>query len=153
MFEVNENNRRLLKQIFEDQIPFNQFLGLSLDVLATDHASVSFSLRPELLGNTPRGMLHGGVIAAVLDATGGVMAYLVGLNRSTGQDPEIRLKGLERISTVDMRVDYLRPGVGERFTATAAVLRAGQRVAVIRSELHNQEAVLIAAATCSYMLK
>ncbi len=153
MFVVDEHNRLLLKQIFEDQIPFNQFLGLSLDTLTADQAGVSFALRQDLLGNAPRGMLHGGVIAAVLDTTSGVMAYLAGLNRSSGQAHEIRLKSLERISTIDMRVDYLRPGVGERFKASASILRAGQRVAVTRAELHNQDDILIAAATCSYRLK
>jgi len=153
MFVVDEHSRQLLKQIFEEQIPFNHFLGLSLDTVATDHASVSFSLRQEMLGNAPRNMLHGGVIASVLDTTSGVMAYLASLNRTSGEDHEIRVKSLERISTIDMRVDYLRPGVGEHFVATAAVLRVGQRVAVTRSELHNQDQLLIAAATCSYRLK
>ncbi len=153
MYKVDEHSRQLLKQIVEQRIPFNKVLGLSLERLASDRATLSFSLREDLLGNTRRSMLHGGVIAAVLDTAGGVMAFLASLDRSTGQDHAIRLKSLERISTIDMRVDYLRPGIGERFSATSFILRAGQTVAVIRSELHNQESVLIAVATCSYMLK
>ena len=55
--------------------------------------------------------------------------------------------------TIDLRVDYLRPGRGERFTATSSpVLRAGNKVAVARVELHNEEQLYIASATATYMV-
>ena len=54
--------------------------------------------------------------------------------------------------TIDLRVDYLRPGRGERFTATSTLLRAGNKVAVARVELHNEAQVYIASATATYMV-
>lgn len=50
-----------------------------------------------------------------------------------------------------IRVDYLRPQ-GERFTATSSLLRAGNKVAVARVELHNEEQLYIASATATYMV-
>ena len=56
------------------------------------------------------------------------------------------------MGTIDLRVDYLRPGRGERFTATSSLLRAGNKVAVARVELHNEAQVYIASATATYMV-
>ena len=53
--------------------------------------------------------------------------------------------------TIDLRVDYLRPGAGDRFVASGTTLRTGRRVAVTRMELHNQESTLIAVGTGSYV--
>lgn len=43
-------------------------------------------------------------------------------------------------------------GQGERFTATSSLLRAGNKVAVARVELHNEEQLYIASATATYMV-
>jgi uncharacterized protein (TIGR00369 family) len=55
------------------------------------------------------------------------------------------------MGTIDMRVDYLRPGRGERFIATSRLLRAGNKVSVARVELHNDQGVYIATATATYL--
>ncbi|WP_348250141.1 thioesterase family protein, partial [Salmonella enterica] len=46
---------------------------------------------------------------------------------------------LSRMGTIDLRADYLRPGRGNRFTATSSLLRPGNTVAVARVELHNED--------------
>ncbi|MCP4614563.1 MAG: thioesterase family protein, partial [Planctomycetes bacterium] len=50
----------------------------------------------------------------------------------------------------DMRVDYLRPPKGNEFIGTASILRRGNKVAVTRMELHNDEDKLIAVGTGTY---
>jgi uncharacterized protein (TIGR00369 family) len=57
-----------------------------------------------------------------------------------------------RLGTIDLRVDYLRPGYGTEFVASATVMRAGRTVAVTRMELHNEKDVLIAVGTGSYVV-
>ena len=69
----------------------------------------------------------------------------------TISEDELRQR-LSRMGTIDLRVDYLRPGRGERFTATSSLLRAGNKVAVARVELHNEEQLYIASATATYMV-
>ncbi|MEM9596826.1 MAG: thioesterase family protein, partial [Acidobacteriota bacterium] len=51
---------------FEQDIPFNRVLGLKVDSLALERSVLSFETRPEHIGNFARGILHGGVISAVL---------------------------------------------------------------------------------------
>jgi uncharacterized protein (TIGR00369 family) len=57
-----------------------------------------------------------------------------------------------KIGTIDLRVDYLRPGLGKHFIATGYVLRTGSKVAVTRMELHNDSAQLIAVGTGAYVV-
>ena len=62
-----------------------------------------------------------------------------------------RMARLARLGTIDLRIDYLRPGRGMSFIASAVPLREGNKVAVVRSELHNQDGVLIAVGTGTYL--
>ena len=57
-----------------------------------------------------------------------------------------------RLGTIDLRVDYLRPGRGNEFVATAHIIRAGSKVTVARMELHNEEGTHIAFGTGTYLV-
>ena len=59
---------------------------------------------------------------------------------------------LGKMSTIDMRTDYLRPGRGQEFSATAQVIRSGNKVCVCRMELHNEAGVHIALGTGTYLV-
>lgn len=65
---------------------------------------------------------------------------------------EMRLERFGRVSTIDLRVDFLRPGVGNWFVTTAYTLRTGNRVAVTRIELHKDQGDLIVVGTSSYIV-
>jgi len=54
-----------LRQVFETGVPFNSLLGLKVESL--DPAKLRFDMRPDLIGNARRSILHGGVISAVTD--------------------------------------------------------------------------------------
>ena len=56
------------------------------------------------------------------------------------------------MGTIDLRVDYLRPGLGQSFSAKGFVLRTGRKVAVTRMELHNDKDLLIAVGTGAYSI-
>lgn len=144
---------RAVKHIFEEQIPFNKALGLKLDDADPENPLLRFSMEPSLVGNFSRGMLHGGVIAAVLDVAGGMMSLISVLKRhlGAGESVDVQLARFARISTIDLRVDYLRPGLGTSFYARSETLRAGSRVAVVRSDLFSEGGgELIASATAAY---
>jgi uncharacterized protein (TIGR00369 family) len=59
---------------------------------------------------------------------------------------------LPNIGTIDLRIDYLRPGRGQYFVATGRVVRLGGRVAVVHSELVNDSGEQIAAGSAAYMV-
>ena len=142
----------MVHDVFANRIPFNKVLGLDVVSLHDDRPVLRFAMREELVGNFLRGILHGGVTSAVLDVTGGVVAFL-GLQRKLAHEPlEARLARFERVGTIDLRIDYLRPGKGKWFEATGYSLRSGNKVSVARMELHNDEGELIAVGTGAYMV-
>jgi len=142
----------ILKDIYERQMPFDRLLGIRVETLTETEVAVRIDMRQELIGNFVRNILHGGVISSVLDLTGGLIASVELIKHLDGSSLEDIGKRLTRIGTIDLRVDYLRAGQGEYFTATGNVLRRGNKVAVVRTELTNNEELLIAAGTGTYLV-
>jgi uncharacterized protein (TIGR00369 family) len=130
----------MLRRLFEEQIPFNKLLGIRVISADNGKAMIGFDFRPELVGNFKMNILHGGVIASVLDLAGGAAVI-------AAYPPGSPLHGM---GTVDLRTDYLRPGSGKHFIATGEVLRHGRILSSTRMELRNDENVLIAAGTAVY---
>lgn len=139
-------------QLFSQYMPFNQLLGLQIQQLGKDKAVIRLPWNDKLMGNPIHKILHGGVTAAILDTVGGLMAVLYAVKDIEGLSIEDFQRKLPNVSTIDMRVDYLRPGKGTEFIATAEVIRKGKKVAVCRMELHNEEGVHIAFGTGTYMV-
>jgi len=140
----------IIHDLIIEKIPFNKVLGLTVESLNLDQVSVRLPMRPELVGNFIRGSLHGGVISSTLDFMGGLVAFLSVLKTMQGQSVQVMAARFAKIGTIDMRIDYLRPGLGDYFIATGYVLRTGNKVAVTRMELHNNERQLIAVGTGAY---
>jgi len=143
---------RALTKLFEEQITFNQVLGLKVVRFGPSGPVLRFDMRPELVGSYMHGRLHGGVISAVLDTTGG-MVLVWAIAQKHAHEPTAQvMHRFVRFGTIDLRVDYLRQGVGKHFEASAEVLRLGSRVGTAQMRLVNDEGVLIATATGAYMV-
>ncbi|MBQ4832821.1 thioesterase family protein [Pseudoalteromonas sp. MMG010] len=138
--------------LFVKGMPFNQFLAISVDFINANQASISLPWQDVFIGNPAQKILHGGVISAVLDNVGGMLAAASVIDKLTDLDLASVEKKLATLGTIDLRTDYLRPGKGERFTATANLLRSGNKVCVCTMHLHNEEGVHIAFATGTYMV-
>lgn len=138
--------------LFRDRLPFNRLLGLQISQFDGQGVEVRLPWDDKLMGNPIQKILHGGVTASVLDTVGGLMAILHVVRDIRVVSLEDFHRKLSRIGTIDMRVDYLRPGKGREFIATASVIRKGSRVAVCRMELHNEDGEHIAFGTGTYMV-
>jgi uncharacterized protein (TIGR00369 family) len=135
----------VLRQVMEVHIAFNKHLGVKVESFDPDAPKLRFEMRPELVGNPLRQILHGGVISAVLDVAGGFAIML-----QLANDAEITAAKFPKMGTIDLRVDYLRPGRGKYFVATAKIVRKGSRIAVTHMELHNDTGELIATGGAAY---
>jgi uncharacterized protein (TIGR00369 family) len=109
----------ILKQVVEELIPFNKFLGIRVAQMERGNVTLEIPYRAELVGDQLRPALHGGVLSALADTAGGFAVW------SAVEDP------MARVSTIDLRVDYLRPARLELLAATATVARVGGRVGVV----------------------
>ena len=142
----------VVEHIVAERIPFNRILGIQVISLHSDQVAMKFDMRPELIGNYLRGTLHGGVISATLDLAGGIAAFISNINKVKSDSLEAKVERFARLGTIDLRIDYLRPGLGQSFVATAYILRSGNKVAVTRMELHNDLKELIAVGTAAYVI-
>ena len=142
----------LAREMFEEKIAFNRLLGLRILNVGNDEASIRLEMRDDFVGNYSRRILHGGVISATLDATAGLAAFFSMLDGLEHETSEQTMAKFARVGTIDMRVDYLLPGRGKYFIASARILRKGSRVAVIHTEMHDQNRDMIASGTCTYMV-
>ena len=123
-----------LKNIYEEMMPFNKYLGLKIDSISKEGVVVRIDMRDELVGNFEKKILHGGVISTILDFTGGVIAQIHVIKEMQDASLDKIVKRLTSMGTIDMRVDYMRPGKGSHFLATGHILRLGHKVAVARTE-------------------
>ncbi len=138
--DEDERKFELMRELVERHIPFNQVLGFRLLEAKEGHAALQFDFKPELVGNYQTRVLHGGVISSALDVVGAAAT----MSSFSFSEP---LRGM---GTVDMRIDYLRPGDGQSFVATGTVMRPGRILASTRMELVNDEGELLAIGTAIY---
>ena len=141
-----------LKNLFEEQIVFNQLLGLKIVSIQPDRVSGRITMRHELIGHFSHNRLHGGVISSGLDALGGLAVMAAMGTRHRNESPMQRLQRFAKLGTIDLRVDYLRPAISDYFELRAEVMRLGSRVASTRMELLGADGKLFATGAAAYIV-
>ncbi len=115
---------------------FARLIGMKLIDLQPSEATVQIEMRDDL--RQPHGILHGGVTATLVDTA---MAYAV----------ITCLSEIEKASTVDLTVHYLRPHSEGAFKCTAKVVRAGRKILTVSADVFNERGKLFATAISTYM--
>jgi uncharacterized protein (TIGR00369 family) len=115
--------------------------GLRLDRFAVGEAWSSLPYQPAFIGNADTGVIHGGVVTAMLDETCGMAVQLA-------------LDGTRSIATLDLRLDYLKaaePGVEIR--AHAVCHGTSRSIAFVRASAYQgAESDPVATATACFMV-
>ena len=141
-----------LKTIFEEKIVFNQVLGLKITSLLPDRVAGRIDMKHQLVGHYSHNRVHGGVISACLDAMGGLACMAAIGARHMDETPEQRLHRFGKLGTIDLRIDYLRPGISEYFELHAEVMRLGSRVASTRMEFRGADGKLLSTGAGAYIV-
>jgi len=141
-----------LKKIFEESIVFNTVLGLKIASITPQRVIGYIAMKPELVGHYSYNRIHGGVISAGLDAMGGLAVMAAIGARHMDEPPLQRLHRFSKLGTIDLRVDYLRPGISERFELRAEVMRLGSRVASTRMEFLGADGKLMSTGAGAYIV-
>lgn len=103
-----------------------------------------------LIGNPNFRILHGGVAGTVLDTIGGLVGMYAIFETDKGDTLDEKTKKVKRMATVDLRIDYLAPGRGKHFIATAEVIRMGRKGCTTMMLLVNDKGTKIAHGIASY---
>ncbi len=141
-----------LADLFQRRITFNQTLGLEVESACAPEPRIRLLMRPELVGHYLYGRLHGGVISATLDAMGGLALMVATGEKHADETTQQVMHRFAKMSTIDLRVDYLHPGIGTSFTATALVTRLGGRIGSTQMRLTSDQGTLVATAAAAYMV-
>lgn len=141
-----------LRYVFEQKIPFCKALALQVRIV-DGRVEVTFAKQDFMLGNTKRGVLHGGVTATVLDSIAGVAILLKMAEQDPKPDVVSQMREMGRLSTIDLRVDYLEPATAQAFVATATVTRLGNRIANVQMALHDDQGKCVATAAAAFSVR
>lgn len=102
-------------QKFVESAPWHQFLGVRVEALRRGYARLLLPYRSEWAGNTERGVLHGGVLASLADICAITTLWTMSNEQAMS-------------STVDLKIDYLRPAPLEDMVAEGEIRMRGKRL-------------------------
>jgi len=124
-------------QTLFDASPFIAFLGLR--VIGLDYDKSEFSARmpfkPELERRRGTRQFHGGPIASFIDVVGD---FAIGMLVGGG------------VPTINLRVDYVRPAIGDMLTGVGRVRRTGRTVTVVDIDVTDEQGRLVALGRGTY---
>ncbi|NJY62811.1 hotdog fold thioesterase [Salinimicrobium sp. CDJ15-81-2] len=127
---MTEQNFELFKHVIEQNIPIHKFLGLKLLVLEKGFVRVSVPFRDEVIGDFRRNRWHGGIIATIMDSAGGIAG---GTHFKTFED---------KLSTIDIRVDYLKGAEASSIIVEAKIVRFGNRILVTKMKAFQNDELI-----------
>src|SRR6267154_4725298 len=132
---------QLLHAVGARRSVYGYISGLRLDRAASGEAWSSLPYRPVFVGDTETGVLHGGVVTAMLDETCGMAVQLA-------------LDGSRAIATLDLRIDYQKPATpGLDIKAHSVCYRVTRSIAFVRSTAYQEsEDDPVATATACFMV-
>lgn len=128
---------------FAQDFPFFNLVGFEVLDCDPGFSKCQIRLRPELLN--PNGVLHGGVLATLIDA-GITQAMLM-----TDEYQVIRdTKGA--MSTVDLHIKYLRPISNGLAVCESRIVHLGKRIVHAEAKVQNEEGKDLALGNASMIL-
>lgn len=113
---------------------FGRFLNMSYEVVKPGKITYTLPVTKDFLATSKA--MHGGAIAAFMDAIVGVAAVSLS-----------SLKG-NVVSTVEFKINYLKPVFfGEILKGEGTVISEGNRIIICKGEIFNNKNELVAIAT------
>lgn len=119
--------------------PFRRLLGIEVLRSAEGEATIGIDPVPDDLLQS-RGIVHGGVYAALVDI-------------GAGEAVRSLLEPGETLSTIDLNVSYLRPGSTRALTAEGRVLRRGRNIAVGTVDVLAADGTLLATGRITMAIR
>ncbi|KAJ55223.1 thioesterase [Actibacterium mucosum KCTC 23349] len=104
---------------FMSNLPYNVALGIEIDDVRDGRAQMSMPYDDRFVGNPAQGVLHGGVVSALMDSSAGAAVL---------SHPDV----MSVVATLDLRIDYLRAATpGQRLIARAHCYHVSRSVAFV----------------------
>ncbi|MBV0890636.1 PaaI family thioesterase [Paracoccus sp. Z118] len=139
--QQDDDRARAAKQFFET-LPHLRALGGRLVGFGDSRAEIEMDWRAELVGDPRSGVIHGGVVSALMDTSGGA-AVMAHPDRPNGT------------ATISLRIDYMRAATpGSKLRARAECFHMTRSVAFVRAvALDDDDERPVATATGSFTVE
>ncbi len=118
------------------RFPLGDFLGFEYN-FTPEGCEIKFQPRPE--HQNPRGTVHGGILCDLADAAMG----LSWMQRVGDEKP---------FTTVELKINYLKPVWDSPLRAVAHILKGGRTIALLSCDILDQKDRLVAYATSTVMM-
>ena len=119
-------------ELIRTQMPLCATLGVTADMFGPDGVVLSLNWTPSLC--TSNDLLHGGVVMALADSTGGACAFL--------NLPD----GAGGTATIESKTNFLAPIRSGTVRAHSRPLHIGTRIIVLETEVRRDDGKLVAKA-------
>jgi uncharacterized protein (TIGR00369 family) len=116
--------------------PVADLIGFTLTAVDPGHAVVTFDAGSRHAN--PMGTLHGGVLCDIADAAMG-MAYTASLDEG------------ETFTTLELKINFLKPVRTGRLVATGRLVKGGRTVGLVECDVVDDEDRLVARASSTCM--
>lgn len=112
--------RRAFAQQFIDALPHARALGLRVDQIGQGEVTISMPWAAHLVGDPDSGVVHGGVVSALMDTCSGTAVFTHPTRPAS-------------TATLGLRIDYMRAArPHQRITARAVCYHVTRNVAFVR---------------------
>lgn len=127
-----------MARIFMTVIPHARALGMELVEATPGVVEIAMPWSAEFVGDPRTGVLHGGVISALMDTCCGAAVMTHPTRPAT-------------TATIDLRIDYLRSATpGQRVRTRAECFHMTRSIAFVRAVARDEGDTLVATATGSF---
>lgn len=123
-------------QALVDRCPFNAWLGIKVVSVAPGEIAIESAWREEMQGAPERRLVHGGILASLVDAAG---------------DYAVATRLGHAAPTVDLRVDYHRIANYGTLTVKASVVKLGKSVSTADAWVYDKDKRLVASGRGVYL--
>ncbi len=135
--EPERLDKAAIEAIFQ-RSPF--ISSLNLEVVSLDYDTMEITVRmpqaPSMERRPGTKQFHGGPLAAFIDIVGD---FAIGMMVGGG------------VPTMNLRIDYLKPAVGDAVVGRAIVRRRGRAAAVVDIDVTNEDGALVAVGRGTYV--
>jgi uncharacterized protein (TIGR00369 family) len=135
--EPERLDKAAMQAIF-DRSPFISSLNLEIQTLDYDNQEITIRMPqgPTMARRPGTKQFHGGPLAAFIDIVGD---FAIGMMVGGG------------VPTMNLRIDYLKPAVGDAVIGVARVRRRGRSACVVDIDVSNEDGALVAVGRGTYV--